>query len=134
MDTFLCLPKKLWHYETSKETIVIVPLPSNNKCLWTIRICLQNVKTPSDLIQNGDTSLHLRLLHLFNICWTNPDVPDEWRLAKVVPFILRSTVQNRKNRKVQRYSPSKCCLQTTTIVLMTFSAWNKLYRSAENLM
>lgn len=26
----------------------------------------------------------IRLLHLFNMCWTNPDMSEEWRLAKVI--------------------------------------------------
>ena len=51
----------------------------------------------SEMIKYGGLFLHLRMLHLFNMCWTSYEIPDEWMTAKVISLFKKGERNNIEN-------------------------------------
>ena len=56
---------------------------------------LDNVN--SEMIKYGGLFLHLRMLHLFNICWTSYEIPAEWKSAKVISLFKKGEGNKTEN-------------------------------------
>ena len=48
---------------------------------------MNNINT--ELWKYGGIILHLRLLHLFNMCWKQSYIPNDWRAAKVISLFKK---------------------------------------------
>lgn len=98
--------KDLWYEEQSETVKIQANADVDNLSIEELQEALKkskNRKAPgmnginTEFLKYAGILFHLRLLHFFNMCWKNKQIPKEWRQAKVISLFKKGDRGNPNN-------------------------------------